>query len=58
MGITVSTDGKPASRAEYSAPRCTVYGRVVDLTASGSRNSREDNGGTCGPLGSANKVRC
>lgn len=41
----------------YSAPILTFYGAVTTLTANGSKNSIESNGGTCGTVGDT-KIRC
>lgn len=54
MSTTVPND-RPAVRG-YQAPRLTVYGPAIRLTANGSKNSLESNGGTCGT--GSNKIRC
>ena len=41
----------------YAAPTLVVYGTVTKLTANGTKNSIESNGGYCGNFGS-NKNRC
>ena len=41
---------------QYRAPKLTTYGAAIKLTANGSKNSLENNGGTCGT--GTNKIRC
>ncbi len=41
----------------YQAPNLIVYGSVTRLTANGSKNSIESNGGVCKTPGDP-KIRC
>lgn len=51
--VTVEARTKRA----YTSPTLVVYGAATKLTANGTKNSVESNGGTCGEIGNT-KIRC
>ena len=54
------TDSLPTIKMvsrHYAAPKLTIYGAVSKLTANGSKNSIESNGGICKTPGDP-KIRC